>query len=70
MKQNKTNPKRIPVRLKFTPRRKDLKAATSPVGRLLTWLRNWSFVYRYGNTVLGGSVSGRSTDSTASFGIL
>jgi len=40
MEQKRTSPNRSPVRLKFTPRRKDLKAATSPVGCLLMWLRN------------------------------
>jgi len=39
MAQSKRTPKGYPERLKFTPRRKDLKAATSPAVRLLRWLR-------------------------------
>jgi len=40
MPQSKPSLQRSPVRLKFTPRREDLKAATSPAVRLLRWLRN------------------------------
>jgi hypothetical protein len=39
MPKNNMNLETGPARLKDTPRPEDLKAATSPVALLLTWLR-------------------------------